>query len=148
MSSITALLTRYIKDNEVCLLGHEEKMRNTSASMKNSENQIAQIAKTISKRLPSSIYSNTKVNPKESLKAITLRNGRERSSPTLKETEIKGFNPQPRAEQSMQHSPNTKVDSGKKQWRKKILNYLSINPNSPISIKLKRIKKRSNTRNS
>lgn len=83
--------------------------------MKNLENQIAQIAKTISKRLPSSIYSNTKVNPKESLKAITLRNGRERSSPTLKETEIKGFNPQPRAEQSMQHSPNTKVDSGKKQ---------------------------------
>lgn len=56
--------------------------------MKNLENQIAQIAKTLVEWLSGSLPSNTKVNPKESLKAITLKWGKELSSPIVEEPKI------------------------------------------------------------
>lgn len=70
----------------------------TNASVKNLENQVAQkMAMTLAERIPSILPGNTEINLKESLKALILRSGKQLSSPTLKEAEIKIFDPQPRA---------------------------------------------------
>lgn len=77
--------------------------------MKNLENQVAQIAKTLAERLLGSLPSNTEVNPKESLKSVTLRIGKELSMHAIKETGHKDVNPQQRTEQERLDHPNTKA---------------------------------------
>ena len=54
--------------------------RNLQASVKSIENQMGQltsIVKTLAERLPGSLPSDTEVNPREHLKVITLRSGKE-----------------------------------------------------------------------
>ncbi|XP_061348846.1 uncharacterized protein LOC133294212 [Gastrolobium bilobum] len=50
--------------------------KNTSASLKNLENQIGQLAKQVSERIPGTFPSNTVINPKEDCMAITTRSGK------------------------------------------------------------------------
>ena len=52
-------------------------LRNQQTSLQNIENQVGQIAKVLAERPPGSLRSNTKTNPREHMKTITLRNGRE-----------------------------------------------------------------------
>lgn len=77
VNELTILLTQYIKDNEVHLQGMRKMMRNTNATMRHLEHDMAHMSKLIEKRLPGSLPSNIEVNPKESLKAVTLRNGKQ-----------------------------------------------------------------------
>ena len=60
---------------------------NMGATMKNLEVQIGQLATTINAQQRGTFPSNTKVNPKEQCKAITLRSGREIERSPSKETE-------------------------------------------------------------
>lgn len=52
-------------------------MSNSDATMKNVELQVEQIAKLLSERAQVSLPSNTEVNPREHIKVVTLRNGKE-----------------------------------------------------------------------
>lgn len=115
--------------------------------MKNLENQVAQIAKTLIELLPGTLPSNTEVTPKESLKAITLRSGKELSFPLINEPKVEVVASLPRAEQPVHDRPNVKVDSGERPMEKRKLNCLNINQSSLILLKLKGINKKSNTRN-
>lgn len=74
-------------------------LRNTHAFVHNLENQVAQMAKTLAEQLPGFFPSNTEVNLKESLKAVTLRSGKELLSPILKEPEVEVVDPQLRTKQ-------------------------------------------------
>lgn len=93
-------------------------MRNTNATMKILENQVAQMAKTIVEWLQGSFPINTEVNPKEPLKVVTLRSGKELLSPVSKEPEVEVVVPQPRAKQAAEDSSNTKVDRSEKTTEK------------------------------
>ncbi|XP_052182034.1 uncharacterized protein LOC127794819 [Diospyros lotus] len=53
----------------------QERSDRTDASIKNIENQIGQLAKLLIERQPSTWPSNTEVNPKEQVNAITTRSG-------------------------------------------------------------------------
>ncbi|XP_039135745.1 uncharacterized protein LOC120273169 [Dioscorea cayenensis subsp. rotundata] len=52
-------------------------LRNVQASIQSLETQVGQLAKANSKWPPGSLPSNSKDNPREHLKAITLRNGKQ-----------------------------------------------------------------------
>ncbi|XP_073137280.1 uncharacterized protein [Henckelia pumila] len=54
----------------------ETRMQNQDASIKNLENQIGQLAKSISSRDQGTLPSDTEKNPKEQVKAIELRSGK------------------------------------------------------------------------
>ncbi|XP_073133663.1 uncharacterized protein [Henckelia pumila] len=54
----------------------ETRMQNQDASIKNLENQIGQLAKSISSRDQGTLPSDTDKNPKEQVKAIELRSGK------------------------------------------------------------------------
>ena len=56
-------------------------LRNQGASIHNLENQLGQISKMLSDRTPRSLPSNTETNPKEHVKAITPRSGKELQIP-------------------------------------------------------------------
>lgn len=74
--------------------GHEEMMRNTNAAIRNIEQHMAELSKIVEERLTGSFPGNTEVNHKVSLKAITLRSGKQLRSPTEKDPEIKIVEPQ------------------------------------------------------
>ncbi|KAL2513036.1 Uncharacterized protein Adt_18636 [Abeliophyllum distichum] len=50
-------------------------LQHQQASLKNLETQIGQIAAALSGRTQGTLPSNTETNPKEQVKAITIRNG-------------------------------------------------------------------------
>ncbi|XP_039120906.1 uncharacterized protein LOC120257485 [Dioscorea cayenensis subsp. rotundata] len=52
-------------------------LRNEKASIQSLENQVGQLARANSERPPSSLPSNTENNPREHLKAVTLRSGKQ-----------------------------------------------------------------------
>ncbi|XP_039123368.1 uncharacterized protein LOC120259985 [Dioscorea cayenensis subsp. rotundata] len=52
-------------------------LRNVQASIQSLENQVGQLARANSERPPGSLPSNTKNNPREHLKAVTLRSGKQ-----------------------------------------------------------------------
>ncbi|XP_073137281.1 uncharacterized protein [Henckelia pumila] len=54
----------------------ETRMQNQDASIKNLENQIGQLAKSISSRDQGTLPSDTEKNPKEQMKSIELRSGK------------------------------------------------------------------------
>ena len=71
-------------------------VRNLQASVKSIENQMGQltsIVKTLAERLPGSLPSDTEVNPREHLKVITLRSGKELEERQRAQTE-KAIDPQ------------------------------------------------------
>ena len=51
-------------------------MTNQDASIKNLENQVGQLANFLARRSPKSLPSNAKKNPREELKAITIKSGK------------------------------------------------------------------------
>lgn len=73
--------------NDVHLTGQEELLRNQQASLQNLEHQVVQITKTLAEHPQGLLPSNTKVNPWESRKAVTLRNDKDLSSSTVQEAE-------------------------------------------------------------
>ncbi|XP_073153053.1 uncharacterized protein [Henckelia pumila] len=68
-SSLEQMLLQFISSTET-------RMQNQDALIKNLENQIGQLAKTISSRDQGTLPSDTKKNPKEQVKAIELRSGK------------------------------------------------------------------------
>ncbi|XP_039126983.1 uncharacterized protein LOC120263159 [Dioscorea cayenensis subsp. rotundata] len=52
-------------------------LRNVQASIQSLENQVGQLARANSERPPGSLPSNTENNPREHLKAVTLRSGKQ-----------------------------------------------------------------------
>ena len=48
-------------------------MRNQGASIYNLENQLGKISKILTERAPGFLLGNTKTNPKEHVKVVTLR---------------------------------------------------------------------------
>ncbi|XP_010242052.1 PREDICTED: uncharacterized protein LOC104586489 [Nelumbo nucifera] len=69
-SNLEELMTKFIASTET-------RFQNQEASIKNLENQVGQLAQMISAIIPGTLPSNTKVNPREQVQAITLRSGKE-----------------------------------------------------------------------
>ena len=65
------------KSLDIILKNQDTALRNHEASIHNLETQVGQIAKLLSERPPGSLPGNTETNPREHLKAVTLRSGRE-----------------------------------------------------------------------
>ena len=59
----------------------EQKIRNHSSSIHNLEVQMGQLANSLATKNQGALPSNTEKNPKEQLKAITLRTGTEIQTP-------------------------------------------------------------------
>ncbi|XP_073120421.1 uncharacterized protein [Henckelia pumila] len=68
-SSLEQMMQKFIPSTET-------RMQNQDASIKNLENQIGQLAKSISSRDQGTLPSDTEKNPKEQVKAIELRSGK------------------------------------------------------------------------
>ncbi|XP_039130917.1 uncharacterized protein LOC120267328 [Dioscorea cayenensis subsp. rotundata] len=77
-------MTRFIKSTKTRFAGHEEMIRNTNATVRNLEHQVAQI---------STLPSNTMANPKESLKGVTLRDGKQLQNLIKKEPKLEVAEP-------------------------------------------------------
>ncbi|KAL2512974.1 Reverse transcriptase Ty1/copia-type domain-containing protein [Abeliophyllum distichum] len=69
------ILDKFIKKTEQYMNKIETTLRNQGTSIKNLETQVCQIAVAISGRAPNTLSSNTEVNIKEHVKAITTRSG-------------------------------------------------------------------------
>ena len=54
----------------------DQVVQSNQASIHNLETQVGQLAKAVSERTQRKLPSNTEVNPKEGVMAITLRSGR------------------------------------------------------------------------
>ena len=81
---IEDLLTKIIKDSDerqksldLILENQDTTLRNHEASIHNLETQVGQIAKLLSERSQGSLPGNTEPNPREHVKAVTLRSGKE-----------------------------------------------------------------------
>ncbi|XP_073120097.1 uncharacterized protein [Henckelia pumila] len=68
-SSLEQMMQQFISSTET-------RMQNQDASIKNLENQIGKLAKTISSRDQGTLPSDTEKNPKEQVKEIELRSGK------------------------------------------------------------------------
>ncbi|XP_024024429.1 uncharacterized protein LOC112092450 [Morus notabilis] len=65
----------------------ETRVQNQEASIQNLKVQIGQLANLVSRRTQGSLPSNTEKNPKEQVKAMALRSGKQLDEPTTKVTE-------------------------------------------------------------
>ena len=64
----------------------EQTFQNQAASIRNLEAQVGQIADTLAERAQGALPSTTETNPREYVKAITLRSGKQvETQPTTKE---------------------------------------------------------------
>lgn len=72
------------------------------------------LSKLIKERLSGSLPSNMEVNPKESLKALTLRSGKQLPSPVLEKSIVEPNEPQLEARQSGIIDLETTTDIEKK----------------------------------
>ncbi|XP_039134242.1 uncharacterized protein LOC120271634 [Dioscorea cayenensis subsp. rotundata] len=98
-------------------------LRNLQASIKSLDNQVGQLARGQSERSSGSLPRNTKINPREQLKAVTLRSGRqlearERGIPSASNDGV-----------AVQEGPNLSDDASKENGRKTV----EDSPNSNIS---------------
>ncbi|XP_027342241.1 uncharacterized protein LOC113855018 [Abrus precatorius] len=66
-------MTKFIQTSESRFQSTETALRNQQASIHNLENQLGQIFRLLSERPQGSLPSNTETNPKEQVKAVTLR---------------------------------------------------------------------------
>ena len=78
------MLAKLVKDSEernksldVILKNQDTTLRNHEASIHNLETQVGQIAKLLIERPPGSLPGNTETNPREHVKVVTLRSGKE-----------------------------------------------------------------------
>ncbi|XP_073153213.1 uncharacterized protein [Henckelia pumila] len=88
-SSLEQMMQQFISSTET-------RMQNQDASIKNLENQIGQLAKTISSRDQGTLPSDTEKNPKEQVKAIELRSG-------------KTVEPAPQVEKELELATSTRI---------------------------------------
>ncbi|XP_070009972.1 uncharacterized protein [Nicotiana sylvestris] len=79
-SSLDDLLYKYIKVTD-------ENMARQNSSLKNLEIQLSQLAALVSEKIQGPSPSNIEKNPKEHLKAITLRSGKELDKPYADQSE-------------------------------------------------------------
>ena len=79
-SNLEDLITKFIQTSEQCQQATDAALRNHEASIHNLETQVGQIAKLLSERPQGSLPGNTEPNPKEQVKAVTLRSGKEMQS--------------------------------------------------------------------
>jgi len=77
MTDLEKALMRFISSSDARFQSVEAILRNHTASLHNLENQMWQIAKTLLERPQRSLPSNTEINPREQVKAITLRSCKE-----------------------------------------------------------------------
>ncbi|KAG8502971.1 hypothetical protein CXB51_000796 [Gossypium anomalum] len=70
------MMTKFISVVETHFQNTETTLKNQQASIQGLENQIGQLTKIILERPPGSLPSNIKTNPKEHVKAVTLRSGK------------------------------------------------------------------------
>ena len=75
-SDLEELMTKFISTSETRFQHTETALRNQKASIHNLENQIGHISKMLSERPQGSLPSNTEPNPREQVKAVTLRSGK------------------------------------------------------------------------
>ncbi|XP_027338257.1 uncharacterized protein LOC113852214 [Abrus precatorius] len=75
-SNLEELMTKFIQTSECRFQSIETALRNQQASIHNLENQLGQISRLLSERPQESLPSNTETNPKEQVKAVTLRSGK------------------------------------------------------------------------
>ncbi|XP_027368323.1 uncharacterized protein LOC113874285 [Abrus precatorius] len=75
-SNLEELMTKFIQTSESRFQSTETALRNQQVSIHNLENQLGQISRLLSERPQGSLPSNTETNPKEQVKAVTLRSGR------------------------------------------------------------------------
>lgn len=104
--------------------------KNHSSSIYNLEVQVGQLANSLSSRNQGALPSNTKKNPKEQVKAITLRSGIElqppkKSAPTLTTEEGK------EAEKEQEHVEKQVEDKEEKQATNKKESPLPLKPYEP-----------------
>ncbi|PPS20437.1 hypothetical protein GOBAR_AA00121 [Gossypium barbadense] len=67
------MLTKFISVSETRFQNPETKLKNQQVSTQGLETQIGQLARMISEQPQGSLPSNTEINPREQLPAITLR---------------------------------------------------------------------------
>jgi len=77
MTDLERALTRFVSSSDARFLSVGATLRNHTVSLHNLENQVGQIVKTLAERPQGSLPSNTETNPREQMKAITLRSGKE-----------------------------------------------------------------------
>ena len=70
MAQLTMTTTQFISEAKT-------QFQTQGAAIRNLEIQVGKIAKQLSDRQQGALPSNTEVNPKQQLMAVTLRNGRE-----------------------------------------------------------------------
>ncbi|KAH7651017.1 hypothetical protein IHE45_20G029300 [Dioscorea alata] len=90
---ITSMMAKFIKSIESRFSSNEEMIRNTNATVRNLEHQMAQLSKLVEERLPGSLPSNTVVNPREYLKGVQLRSGKQVENPVEKPPTEEHINP-------------------------------------------------------
>ncbi|XP_070004413.1 uncharacterized protein [Nicotiana sylvestris] len=74
-------------DTRIQTMVTDEKMEIQKSSLKNLEIQLSQLAALVSEKIQGPLPSNTEKNPKEHLKAITLRSGKDLDEPYVDQSE-------------------------------------------------------------
>ena len=75
--NLEELMSKFLQASETRFQAVETSMRNQEASIHNLEKQIGQLAKAFSEGQQGSLPGNTETNPREHVKAITFRSGKE-----------------------------------------------------------------------
>ena len=83
-----AQTSTYIEKAENQFKNHEVMFRNQDASIRNIKNQLGQISKQLAERPQGSLPSDTIPNPREHVKAITLRSGKSLAEPGIKSHQL------------------------------------------------------------
>ena len=74
---------------------YDQMFKHHSSSIDNIELQLGQLANVVATRAQGHLPSNTKVNPKEQVKTITLRSGRELLEPQCLPSKVEEEKEQP-----------------------------------------------------
>src|SRR5215470_4417164 len=83
-----AQASAYMEKAENQFKNHEVMFRNQDASIQNIKNQLGQISKQLAERPQGSLPSDTIPNPREHVKAITLRSGKSLAEPGIKSHQL------------------------------------------------------------
>ncbi|GKV41195.1 hypothetical protein SLEP1_g48761 [Rubroshorea leprosula] len=75
--NLEELVHKFVSSTEARFQNQERRFQNQDAAIRNIETQLGQIADMVSGRIQGGLPSNSEKNPREQLKAITLRSGKE-----------------------------------------------------------------------
>ncbi|GKV38977.1 hypothetical protein SLEP1_g46823 [Rubroshorea leprosula] len=76
-SNLEELVHKFVSSTKARFQNQEIRFQNQDAAIQNIEMQLGQIADMVSRRVQGGLPSNSEKNPREQLKAITLRSGKE-----------------------------------------------------------------------